>query len=70
MRPILAAAEGATVEVPAGFDGGRYRLTGNVTGQRAVSRPPGPPWLGGGEVRAARLVGDRNGRPRRGTGGS
>jgi hypothetical protein len=32
MRPILAAAEGATVEVPAGFDGGRYRLTGNVTG--------------------------------------
>ena len=33
LRPILAAAEDAAVEVPAGFDGGRYRLTGNVTGQ-------------------------------------
>jgi hypothetical protein len=33
LRPILAAAEGAAVEVPTGFDGGRYRLTGNVTGQ-------------------------------------
>ena len=33
LRPILAAAENAAVEVPAGFDGGRYRLTGNVTGQ-------------------------------------
>ena len=33
LRPIVAAAEDAAVEVPAGFDGGRYRLTGNVTGQ-------------------------------------
>jgi hypothetical protein len=32
-RPIVAGQEGAEVEVPAGFDPGRYRLTGNVTGQ-------------------------------------
>ncbi len=33
LRPIVAAAEDAAIEVPAGFDGGRYRLTGNVSGQ-------------------------------------
>jgi hypothetical protein len=33
LRPILTAAEDSAVEVPAGFDGGRYRLIGNVTGQ-------------------------------------
>ena len=32
-RPVLAEQEGAEVEVPAGFDTGRYRLTGNVTGE-------------------------------------
>lgn len=32
MRPVLAAEEGAAVDVPAGFDAGRYRLTGNVSG--------------------------------------
>jgi hypothetical protein len=38
LRPIVAAAEEAAIEVPAGFDGGRYRLTGNVAG--------GPPFHG------------------------
>lgn len=32
IQPILHDAEGARVEVPAGFDAGRYRLTGQVTG--------------------------------------
>jgi hypothetical protein len=33
IQPILAELEGSPVEVPAGFDAGRYRLTGNVTGE-------------------------------------
>lgn len=33
LAPALAAAEGDTVTVPAGFDAGRIRLTGNITGQ-------------------------------------
>ena len=33
LQPVLSDQEGAEVEVPAGFDAGRYRLTGNVTGQ-------------------------------------
>lgn len=33
LEPVLQEAEGATVTVPAGFDAGRIRLTGNVTGQ-------------------------------------
>ncbi len=33
LRPIVASQEGAEAEVPAGFDTGRYRLTGNVTGE-------------------------------------
>ena len=33
LRPIVAEGEGAPIEVAAGFDAGRYRLTGNVTGQ-------------------------------------
>ena len=32
LRPVVAAEEGAAVDVPAGFDAGRYRLTGKVTG--------------------------------------
>jgi len=32
LQPVVAEQEGAEVEVPAGFDAGRYRLTGNVTG--------------------------------------
>jgi len=33
LEPVLADREGAEVDVPAGFDPGRYRLTGNVTGE-------------------------------------
>jgi hypothetical protein len=33
LKPLLADAEGAQVEAPAGFDAARYRLTGNVAGQ-------------------------------------
>ena len=33
LRPVLSDEEGAEVEVPAGFDAGRYRLVGNVTGE-------------------------------------
>jgi len=33
LQPVLADAEGAEVGVPAGFDAGRYRLTGNVAGE-------------------------------------
>lgn len=33
LEPILTQPEGASVEVPAGFDPSAIRLTGNVTGQ-------------------------------------
>jgi hypothetical protein len=33
LEPVLTASEGATVEVPPGFDPSAVRLTGNVTGQ-------------------------------------
>lgn len=33
LEPVMAQAEGANVEVPAGFDPSAIRLTGNVTGQ-------------------------------------
>ena len=33
LEPVLNQEEGATVEVPAGFDPSAIRLTGNVTGQ-------------------------------------
>jgi hypothetical protein len=33
LEPVLPQAEGATVEVPTGFDPSAVRLTGNVTGQ-------------------------------------
>jgi hypothetical protein len=33
LEPVLPQAEGATVEVPPGFDPSAIRLTGNVTGQ-------------------------------------
>jgi hypothetical protein len=32
LQPVLTDAEGAAVEVPAGFDAGRIRLTGKVAG--------------------------------------
>ena len=38
VKPVLPDAEGARVSVPVGFDAGRIRLTGNVTGQ--------PPFMG------------------------
>jgi hypothetical protein len=31
--PLVTEAEGATIDVPAGFDAARYRLTGKVAGQ-------------------------------------
>jgi hypothetical protein len=33
LRPVDSSAEGASVQVPAGFDAARTRLVGNVTGQ-------------------------------------
>jgi hypothetical protein len=33
LKPVMEEDEGAEVEVPAGFDSGRYRLTGNVAGE-------------------------------------
>lgn len=33
LEPVLSQAEGATVDVPAGFDPSAIRLTGNVTGE-------------------------------------
>lgn len=38
LKPLAAEAEGASIEVPAGYDPARYRLTGNVSG--------GPPFRG------------------------
>ena len=33
VQPLLAEEEQSEIEVPAGFDSGKYHLTGNVTGQ-------------------------------------
>jgi len=33
LEPVLKDAEGATIQVPAGFDAQRIRLTGNLAGQ-------------------------------------
>ena len=33
LRPVVADAENATIETPAQFSAGRFRLTGNVVGQ-------------------------------------
>jgi hypothetical protein len=33
LRPIVGDAEGAAIDVPAGFDAGKYRVTGKVAGQ-------------------------------------
>ncbi len=38
LKPVWEAEEGAEVELPAGFDAGRYRLTGNL--------PEHPPYHG------------------------
>jgi hypothetical protein len=65
IKPLLSEEEGASIEVPAGFDAGRYRLVGNVSG----SPPFGgtlvhqgwqatacelPEWVGGEE--SARVI--------------
>jgi hypothetical protein len=33
LKPVLSQDEGAEIEVPSGFDAGRFRLTGNVAGE-------------------------------------
>jgi hypothetical protein len=33
LEPVMSAAEGSAVSIPAGFDAQRIRLTGNVSGQ-------------------------------------
>lgn len=33
LRPLASEEEGAELQVPAGFDAGRYRLVGNVAGE-------------------------------------
>lgn len=33
LRPLVEQEEGSAMDVPAGFDAGRYRLTGNVEGE-------------------------------------
>ena len=37
LEPVLPQSEGERVQVPAGFDAGRIRLTGNVAGQPPYS---------------------------------
>ena len=37
LQPALPHSEGETVQVPAGFDPGRFRLTGNVEGEPPFS---------------------------------
>ena len=37
MKPAAPQEEGAQVDVPAGFDAGRFRLTGNVSGEPPFS---------------------------------
>jgi hypothetical protein len=65
LRPAVEQAEGAEVEIAAGFDPNRWRLTGNVTGQppfRGRLVHPGweaticemPTWSG--DPAAARIV--------------
>lgn len=65
LRPVRNDPEGASIEVPAGFDAAKVRLTGNVTGSgpyRGVIRHGGweaskvelPEWTGGEE--SARVV--------------
>jgi hypothetical protein len=58
VRPLVDQPEGAALEVPAGYEAGRFRLTGNVTGQPPyrgalahhgweASRCELPAWTGG-----------------------
>ena len=60
LKPVLGQDEGAAVEVPAGFDAARFRLTGNVAGERPFrGRLVHPGWEAA-QVRTARLVGQRS----------
>ena len=65
LEAVLPREEGASVELPAGFDAGRFRLTGNIVGEppfrgRLVhhgweaAKCELPAWTGGPE--AARVV--------------
>ena len=54
LRPVVPDEEGAEVEVPAGFDAGRYRLTGNVAGEPPFRGRLVHPRLGGDDLRVAR----------------
>ncbi len=65
VKPLLTDEEQSTVEVPAGFDSGKYHLTGNVTGEppfKGQLMHPGwqattcevPQWAGSDE--AARVI--------------
>ncbi len=65
LKPAIAGEEGAAIEVPSGFDAGRYRLTGNLSGQpplHGVLCHPGweatkcdlPTWTGG--TNSARVI--------------
>jgi hypothetical protein len=65
LKPAAPQEEGAQVDVPAGFDAGRFRLTGNVSGEppfRGRLVHPGweaakcelPTWTGGKD--SARVV--------------
>ncbi len=65
LRPVMSESEGTSVTLPAGADGGRVQLTGNVAGNppyRGTLRHPGwlattmnlPQWTGGES--AARIV--------------
>ncbi len=39
VQAIVAKEEGTEIDVPAGFDAGRYRVTGNVSGEAPYSGP-------------------------------
>ena len=39
VQPIVDKEEGADVDLPAGFDAGRFRVTGNVTGEAPYTGP-------------------------------
>ena len=39
LRPIVTEEEGTPIDVPAGFDAGRYRLAGNVAGEPPFRGP-------------------------------
>jgi hypothetical protein len=60
LQPVSQIAEGDTLEIPAGFDPGQYRLTGNVSGKPPfrgqivhagwrATRCELPQWTGGHE---------------------